>query len=461
MAAVMDEDHSTIRSDPWDGALAAARRETRRLALPLVAANLFVPLMGMVDVGIVGHLPETADMAAAALAGQFVLTLWFLFGFLRMGTTALAAQATGAGDRTMLDATLARALASAIVLGLGLILLLPVLRIAGWAVFGTAGVARQSFQDFMSIRLLGAPAALGQFAVTGWLLGRQDARGPMAAAMVANLLNAALAIGFVFGLGLGLHAVAAATTLAEYGGLAMALLLAARHGLPGRVAVMASLRDRTALARLFQVNRDLFLRSCLLQAAFVIFTALATLQGPAFVAANAILMTFFTATAWLLDGFAQACEALVGRATGARSTRALAASVRAAFEYAGGLAVVITLALALAGPWLIGVMTIHPDVRQNGLEHLWFTVVLPLVSIWAFVFDGVFFGTARTAWLRDGMVVALATYLAAAAILVPAMGSHGLWLSFLVFLAARGLVLLLVYRHLGGAAALARPIVPG
>lgn len=460
MAALMDEHHSTLL-DPRFGALASARHETRRLALPLVTANLFVPLMGMVDVGVVGHLPETTDMAAAALAGQFVLTLWFLFGFLRMGTTALAAQATGAGDRTALDATLVRALASAIVLGTGLILALPAWRALGWAIFGTEGVIRQSFQDFMSIRLIGAPAALGQFAVTGWLLGRQDARGPMLAAMVANLLNAALAIGFVFGLGLGLHAVAAATTLAEYGGLVVALVLAARHGLPDRASVMASLRDRAALARLFQVNRDLFLRSCLLQAAFVIFTALATLQGPAFVAANAILMTFFTATAWLLDGFAQACEALVGKAAGARSSLALAASVRAAFEYAGGLALVVTLVLALTGPWLIGVMTIHPEVRQSGLDHLWFTVALPLVSIWAFVFDGVFFGTARTAWLRDGMVVALAMFLAAAAILVPSMGSYGLWLSFLVFLAARGLVLLLVYRHLGGARTLAQPVASG
>lgn len=441
--------------------LPAARKEARRLAVPLIAANLAVPLLGMVDTAVVGNLPHAADLTAAALAAHLVSMVWFLFGFLRMGTTALAAQAVGARDRTMLEATCVRALATSLAIGGVLLFASWPLQTLGHFLFQPAGEVAAKFDDFLAIRLLGAPAALGQFALTGWLLGRQDARGPLIVALTANILNGLLDVWFVFGLGLGLHSVAAATTLAEYVGFAVALALVARHGLPGRAAILVALQDRGALGRLFRVNRDLFLRSCFLEASFVGFTVVAARMGETFVAANAILLTFFMAAAWLLDGFAQACETMVGKATGARSAGSMQLAIRAAFEHGLALAVVLTALFALAGPFLVLVMTRHETVRAVAMEHLLFVVALPLASVWAFVLDGVFFGTGRADILRNAMAVTLVLFALAGAILVPMLGSTGLWLAFLMFLAARGLVLWLAFRHIGGSSTLARTPLAG
>ncbi|HWL71161.1 MAG TPA: MATE family efflux transporter [Geminicoccus sp.] len=437
--------------------LARARREARRLAVPLILANLAVPLLGMVDTAVVGHLPAPADLTAAALATQLVSVLWFLFGFLRMGTTALAAQAVGAGDKTALTATGIRALATALAIGGVLMLLSWPLQFLGHLLFLPSPEVAAGFDRFLAIRLLGAPAALGQFALTGWLLGRQDARGPLLVAVLGNVLNAVLDVWFVLGLGLGLSSVAVATTLSEYAGLLVALALVLRKIRPGRAAIAAALADRPALARLFRVNRDLFLRSCFLEGSFIAFTVLAARQGETFVAANAILMTFFTATAWLLDGFAQAGETMIGRATGARSAGSLHLAMRVAFEYGLVLAVLLTGLLAWGGPFAIELMTHHAAVQATAHQYLPFVIALPIVSVWAFVLDGVFFGTGRAEVLRNAMALALGLFLVSAALLVPVLGGTGLWLTLLLFLASRGVLLWWSFRRIGGSRALAVP----
>ncbi|WP_051328966.1 MATE family efflux transporter [Geminicoccus roseus] len=450
-----------VHRDPGTIGLAAVRREAWRLAVPLIAANLSVPLLGMVDTAVVGHLPRAADLTAAALAAFLVSVVWFLFGFLRMGTTALAAQAVGAGDPVMLQATAVRALVTSLAIGGALLFITWPLQILGHLLFQPDAEVAAGFDSFLAIRLLGAPAALGQFALTGWLLGRQDGRGPLVVALCANVLNGLLDVWFVFGMGLGLHAVAAATSISEYAGLAVAACLAARHGLPGRAAVAAALRDRPALARLFRVNRDLFLRSCFLEASFIVFAVAAARLGETFVAANAILLTFFTASAWLLDGLAQACETMVGRATGARSATGMHLAIRASFEHGAVVALLLTLLFALAGDWLIDLMTHHPAVRELARAHLPFIVALPLVSVWAFVLDGIFFGTGRADVLRNAMALILALFVLTALVLVPLLGSTGLWLAFLLFLAGRGLVLALSFRWIGGSRTLAGSLLAG
>lgn len=435
--------------------LAAARREARRLAIPLILANLAVPLLGIVDTAVVGHLAQPADLTAAALASQLVSVVWFLFGFLRMGTTALAAQAVGAGNPVELQATAVRALATSVVVGVLLLFATWPLQAIGHLLFAPDAAVEGRFDAFLAIRLLGAPAALGQFALTGWLLGRQDGRGPLIVALVANALNGLLDVWFVFGLGMGLPAVAAATSLSEYAGLAVAALLAARHGLPGRRAVAAALSDRTALGRLFRVNRDLFLRSCFLESSFVLFAVAAARLGETFVAANAILFTFFTGAAWLLDGFAQACETMVGKATGSRSARTMRLAIRASVEHGAMLALFLTLLFALFGGLLVELMTHHAAVRLTAHTYLPFVTALPLVSVWAFVLDGVFFGTGRADILRNAMAVTLALFALLVLLLVPAWGAAGLWTAFLLFLGARGLVLALAFRQIGGSRTLA------
>lgn len=411
----------------------------------------------MVDAAVVGHLPAAHHLAGVALGATVMGVLYFVFGFLRMGTTALAAQALGSGDAPELRAVLVRGLLAALVLGLLLALAGPLVVAASRRLFAPGPEAGGELAAYLSVRLLGAPAALGSFALLGWFLGLQDSRRPLAVMLAANALNAALALLLVLGLGMAAAGVALATVVAEYAGLGLGFLLArgrwsAAGGMPQRAVVLAPDRFR----RLLLVNRDLFLRSLLLQAVFLAVATLGSRLGEATVAANAVLMTLFTAAAYGLDGFAHATEALVGRAVGARSAPALRAAVRAGFLMATVLALALTLVFALLGPALVDLLTSLPEVRAGARAFLPYAALLPAVAVWAFLYDGVFFGAARAAELRDGMLAAVALFAALAWALVPSYGNHGLWLAFLAFLGARGLILAMVYRRAGGAAAFAR-----
>jgi MATE family multidrug resistance protein len=435
-----------------------AYRECWRLAWPLILANLSVPLLGLVDTAVVGHLPEAHFLAGVALGATVISVFYFMFGFLRMGTTALSAQALGAGDRRELRAVPIRALLTAAGLGVGVVLLSwPILR-ASELIFAPAPDVQRSLATYLLIRLFGAPAALGSFVVLGWLLGLQDSRGPLALLVLTNTINAALALLLVLSLGYGVAGAAVATLIAEYAGLAAGLLLVRwrwrRLGL-GRVA-WPEVLVRARFMRLLAVNRDIFLRSAALETAFLAFAALGSRQGEVILAANAVLMTFFTISAYGLDGFAHAAEALVGKAVGARDPGALQAAARAGFGLATGLAIAMTLAFWLGGSGLVGLLTDIASVRETALQFLPFAVALPVVSVWAFVLDGLFFGATRTAELRNATVTAVLLFGVLAALLPGLFGNTGLWLAFLVFMGARALFLGLAYWRADAGAAFAR-----
>ncbi len=444
---------------------AGAFRESFRLAWPLVLSNLSVPLLGMVDTAVVGHLPEPHALGGVALGANLASALYFAFGFLRMGTTALTAQAFGAGDDLALRTTAWRAFVLAAGIGLLAMAIIPLALGLGSTLFAPEPAIDAEFRGYLSIRLLGAPLALANAVILGWLLGMQDARGPLLLLIVTNLVNAGLDILFVWGLGFTAPGVALATVLAEGFGLVLGIWLMRRH--LRRLAVQvtpsrAQVLDLAAFQRLFRINRDLFLRTVVLQAAFLSFMALASRQGPVFLAANAVLMHFFMLASHGLDGFAYAAEAMVGRAVGARNASALRAAARAGFVNAGLLAVLIGLAFWLAAPSIIGLLTAIEPVRATALDYRPVVAVLPLIAIWAFLFDGIFIGATRTAELRNAMVGAIVAYAVAAAALVPAFGNPGLWAALLVFMAARGLLLALVYRRAGfGASFVAAPSTGG
>ena len=425
-----------------------ARRESWRLAWPLILSNLSVPLLGVVDTAVVGHLEAPHYLGAVALGATLVSVLYFLFGFLRMGTTALTAQALGAGDVLALRAGLVRAFLAAACLGLLLLALGPWIAGLSEHLFAPTAEIAAEYRQFVALRLLGAPAALASYVVLGWLLGLQDARRPLYVMLATNGLNVVLAVTLVYGLGLATAGVALASVLAEYAGLLLGLALIRdrwrrRGGWPGWASVLVG-RD---LRRLLAVNRDLFLRSLMLETVFLAFSALGSRQGELVLAANAILLNFFTAASFGLDGFAHAAEAMVGRAVGARDRAGFADAVRAGFVNAALLALVMTLAFALAGPGLVRLMTGLAEVRAEALVYLPWAVAMPAVAVWAFLLDGVFFGATRTAELRNGMALALLLFALAAAILLPSLGNHGLWLALLLFLAARGAILGMIYRR--------------
>jgi MATE family multidrug resistance protein len=424
-----------------------AFRQSFRLAWPLILSNLSVPLLGMVDMGVVGHLPDPAHLGAVALGATVMSVLYFAFGFLRMGTTALTAQAFGAGDTVDVQTALLRGLMVAAALGVVVLLLGWPVILAAERLFAPPPAIAPEFRLYLEIRLFGAPAALATFVVLGWLLGLQSARGPLILLIATNVINAALDMALVFGLGMAADGVALATAIAEYSGLGVGLLLVRPRwrGLGGALPSWPELLRADRFRRLLVVNRDIFMRSLFLEAAFLLFTALGSRQGELVLAANAVLLTFFTMAAYGLDGFAYAAEALVGRTIGARDAAGLKAVVRASFVNAALLAVVITLGFWAVGPWLVRAITDLETVRGVVAVYLPYAVLLPAVAVWAFVFDGIFFGATRTAELRNGMFLALLLFCALVFPMTGLLGNHGLWQAFLIFLAGRGVILGVFY----------------
>ncbi len=444
----------------------SAALEAWRLAWPLILSNLSIPLLGVTDTVVVGHLPAPHYLGAVAIGAVVFNVLYFVFGFLRMGTTGLTAQAFGRGDGEQLRAGLGRALLLAILIAALMLLAGRGVVAAAAAIFEPSPKVGPELATYLRIRLLGAPAGLANMVLLGWLLGMQNARGPMALLLTANGVNAALDLLFVLGFGWGVAGVAAATVTAEYGGAGLGLWLVTRRleQVPGAWNWRATLQ-RAAFGRLLAVNRDILLRSLSLEAAFLTFTALSSREGEVILAANAVLLNFLTLAAFGLDGFAHAAEAMVGRQAGAGSRAGLRAATAANLALAFGLAALLTLAFALGGRPAIDLMTALEPVRTAARTYLPYLIALPPVAVWAFLFDGVFIGATRTREMRNGMALALAVFLVAAWALMPPLGNHGLWLAMLLLMAARGLWLGLVYWRLergpgllAAAVALERPL---
>jgi MATE family multidrug resistance protein len=423
---------------------AATALELRRLALPLIFANLSVPLLGMVDTAVVGHMDEPTPLGAVAIGGVLFSFLYWGFGFLRMGTTGLTAQAVGRGEGEA--RVLQQGVLLALAIGLTLILFRLPIGTAGLGLLAPGERVRPLAETYFDIRILSAPAALTHYVVAGWFLGRQNARVAVALLLVTNGLNIALDLIFVVGFGWGVAGVAGASVIAEYSAAGLGLLLVARaHGLARPAGGWRAVLDGPSLRRMVAVNGDLFVRTLLLLSAFAFFTRQGARQGEVILAANAVLMNFQTFMAYALDGFAHATESLAGRAVGRRRRAELRRVVRAAGQWSIGLALAFTLGYLLLGSGLIALLTGIPEVRETAGDHLVWAALAPLVAVWGFLMDGVFIGATWTRPLRNAMFVSVAVYLAAWAVLMPIFGNHGLWLAFLVFLAARSATLGVAY----------------
>ncbi|HEX5077736.1 MAG TPA: MATE family efflux transporter [Geminicoccaceae bacterium] len=422
----------------------SAYREAWRLAWPLILSNLSIPLLGIVDTAVVGHLDAPHYLGAVALGAVALSVAYFLFGFLRMGTTGLTAQAFGRADHAECFGWLARGMLLAVAIAAVLGLLAAPLIDGAIRLFDPGARVEGELATYLAIRLVGAPAALLVMVVHGWLLGMQNARGPMLLLIVTNGINMALALLFVLGFGWAVAGVAWATVCAEYGGLALGLWLVRR---PLRGGAWRAVWRAQAFRRLLVVNRDMFLRSFCLEAAFLTFSALGARQGEVILAANAVLFNLHLLASYGLDGFAHAAEAMVGRRVGAGDAPGLRAAFRANMAWALGLALLLGLAAALLGPAAIRGMTGIGTVRAAALTYLPWLIVAPLVSVWAFLFDGVFIGATRTAEMRNGMAASLLAFWLAAWLLLPRWGNHGLWLAFLLLMSARGLWLGVIWLH--------------
>lgn len=404
-------------------------RRILAIALPIVASNATIPLLGVVDTAIIGQLGQAAAIGAVGLGAVILSSLYWILGFLRMATTGLAAQARGAGDTVESSALLVRALAIAGAAGFGFILLQGPL-LAGALLLAPASPEAEALaRSYLSIRIWGAPATIAGYAVTGWLIAQERTRAVLALQLATNLFNVVLSICFVLGLGWGVPGVAGATLLAEWTGLALGLWLCrSAFGGPGwrdRARLLAP--DR--LRRMAGVSGDILIRSVVLQGSFTAFVFLGAGLGDVTLAANQILLQFLSVTAYALDGFAFAAESLVGQAVGAGRRAELRRTVRLSAIWGGIGAVTLSVTFAIAGPACIAWMTTAPEVQAAARADLPWLVLAPLVGVGAWMLDGIFIGATKTREMRNAMLLSVAVYAGALAVFLPTLGNNGLWLA--------------------------------
>lgn len=416
------------------------------LAWPLILSNLTVPLVGAVSTGVIGHLDDPAYLGGVALGTLMFNYVYWAFGFLRMGTTGLASQASGAEAMDEVRAVLARALILAAVFGGLLTLLRGPISAAALALLDGSPEVQGHAQDYFAIRALAAAPALANIALLGWFLGLQNTRYGLIQQIVINGLNALLSVWLVYGAGMDVEGVAWAAVIGQSAGLVVGLMLAGRmlRRITGRFA-RKRIFDLAQIKAMVAVNRDIFIRTvCVLTGTAFLMDRSAAL-GEVALAANAVLMVFQTVSAYAMDGFAQATEAIVGKAIGARDRRQFDAVVRAGTLCALLVAIGAAVVYAVAGGIIIDMLTGIDSVRDAANAHLIWAVLLPLASIWAFQLDGIFIGATRTAEMRNAMFVSLVAFVAAGVPLVDLFGNDGLWGAYVAFMGARAVTLYLYY----------------
>lgn len=435
------------------GAPPASHKSVWRLAGPIILSNVSIPLLGAVDTAVMGHLPDPAYLGGVAIGQVLFSYIYWGFGFLRMGTTGFVAQAYGRGDGDGLRNTLGRGLILAVVLSASVLALqVPVARLAFW-LFEAGTQVEELAGKYYFIRVWSAPAVLAYYVTMGWLFGRQRPGAALLITLWLNGLNIVLDLWFVIGLGWGIEGVAWATLISEWSACLLGLFVIQRivRGDAGHLGGRWSLDrvlDRVKMAAMLRVNRDLFIRTLLLLTGFAWLTAKGAAQGEVILAANAIILTFQSFTAYALDGFAHAAEALVGGAVGKNDRKDFRAAVRTTTIWALVFAGIFTLAWLVAGGAIVRLLTDLPDVRGMAMTLLPWAIAAPVVSVWSFQMDGIFIGATRGPEMRNAMLASLALFVVATWALMPLWGNHGLWAAFMIFMAARGVTLAMFYPRL-------------
>ena len=418
------------------------------VAIPIVLANATIPILGAVDTGVVGQMGLAVPIGAVGIGAIIISAIYWMFGFLRMGTTGLTAQAIGSNNQSETSALLVRGIIIGLVAGLILILIqIPLFS-------GALGLAPASQEvealanEYLNIRVFSAPAAIAIFGITGWLIAKERTRAVLLLMLLVNSVNITLDFIFVLNFGWGVEGVAFATLIAEWLGLFYGLWLAREGFNNGYWKNWVQILDRARLLQMAKVNSDILIRSVLLEIGFVSFLFLGSSFDDATLAANQVLVQFLNITAYAMDGFAFAAEALVGQALGAKNRALFRRSAVMTSQWGFGSVVVMAFAFYVFGNTIINVMTTAEDVRIVSYEYLPWMVLAPLVGAAAWMLDGIFIGATRTADMRNMMFISFCIYLIALSILLPKFGNHGLWASLIIFSIARGVTLGIKYPKL-------------
>lgn len=419
------------------------------LAWPVILSNVTTPLLGLVDTAVVGRLPGPEYIGAVAIGAAAFTGIFWMFGFLRMGTTGFIAQAMGADDFTEVRAILGRAVLIAIMFGAMLVALQQPLWAGAVHLLDPSATVEALAEQYFTIRVWTGPATLVNYALLGFFIGLQRPRLALAIQIWLNGVNILLDLLFVIGLDMGVPGVAWATLIGEYSAAILGLVVALRVLRPngGRFSWPAIL-DPMQCRRLLSANFDIFVRTACLIIAFSWATRVGARLGDLALAANAILMQMVHLLAYGLDGFAFAAEALVGGALGARSLNALRQAVVASTIWALVVSAGVALTYLVAGPLLIAVMTDQPDIQAAAETYLVWIVIYPLLAIWCYQLDGIFIGATQTAEMRNAMILSLGVFVVAILTLPDLFGNHGLWASLSILNIARTVTLGAYYRRI-------------
>jgi MATE family multidrug resistance protein len=424
------------------GAEALTYRRVLTISLPIILSNVTTPLLGVTHTAVVGRLGEPHLIGAVALGATIFSLLFWAFGFLRMGTTGLTAQADGAGDQDQVGTALAQALLLAAIAGAGLILLQTPIELVAMSVLKASAATEAETERYFLIRIWSAPFALANYAFLGWFIGIAKTRVALILQLVLNGLNVVLSVVLVSGLGWGVAGVAISTIASEFAAAALGLMIALRE-LRERRASMSWGRtlDAAGLGRMLAVNGDLMIRTLCLLFVFTFFTAKAAEAGDVILAANAILLQFLSISSYLLDGFAFATETLTGRAIGARDRALFQMAVWRSSVLAVLVSLLVTLLFLAAGGLIIDAMAKDAATREVARLYLPWAIAAPIAGVACFQLDGIFIGATRTRDMRNMMLLSLAVFMGAWAVLTSSFGNHGLWASMIVFFLIRAVTL--------------------
>ena len=410
-----------------------------KIALPAIVTNITIPLLGLVDTAIVGHMGSAAYIGAIAVGSMIFNLVYWLFGFLRMGTSGMTAQARGRRDMAEAAGILARSMKVAAIVAVFMLLMQwPLYRFMLWLIAPTDDVVPW-VDVYFRIVVWGAPAMLSLYSLSGWDIGMQNTRIPMVVSILQNVVNIVASLLFVYGLGMQVEGVALGTVVAQYAGFLVALAFLWRY-----YRKVLKLRGQSShlapLASYFSSNRDIFLRTLCMVAVNLYFTSAGARQGATILAVNTLLMQLYLLFSYILDGFAYAGEALGGKYWGAKDWVAYKDVVRRLFGWGALMAALFTCIYIIGGMPFLRLLTDEVQVVEASQAYVWWAYLVPVAGVAAFIWDGLFIGTTQTRGMLISSAIASLLFFAITTVLMPHFGNHGLWLAMILYLVARGIV---------------------
>ena len=422
-------------------------RQILHIALPSIVSNITVPLLGMIDVAIVGHMGSPVYIGAVAVGSMIFNLVYWLFGFLRMGSSGLTAQALGRRDLTEITRLLVRSVSVALGVALLLVVLqMPLKWLMFWLIGPTVDVLPYA-TTYYYIVIWGAPASLMLFSLMGWYIGMQNTRIPMFVSIMQNIVNILASLTLVYGFGLKIEGVALGTVIAQYAGLLIALgLLVRYYGRLRSNLVIKGTFVRKAMGQFFHINRDIFLRTFCLVAVNLFFTSAGARQGAVILSVNTVLLQLYLFFSYFMDGFAYAGEALCGKAYGAHNAIAFRETLRRLWMWMVIVTIIYTLLYIIGGNRIVGLLTDEPQVLETAGDYLWWACLIPVAGCIAFIWDGVFIGMTATRGMLVSSFLSTLVFFSVYMLTEGAMDNHGLWLAQVTYLAMRGIIQTIWYR---------------